>query len=297
MSTSDVAEGVLEYYSYRFGRSGLVFRGPKPRLSSRYVAVIGGTETYGKFVAEPYPSQLEAVLGLPVANFGCMHASVDIFAKDEALLDTCRNADVTVIQIMGAANNSNRFYSVHPRRNDRFLKAAAPLRDLFPSADFADFNFTRHMLRTLAEHSPEAFETLRNEVRGAWTERMKYLIDRIGGRIVLLWMSNRRPDDAASAGLGDDPLFVDRAMLEDLRDDVFGIVEVIASDAARDEGLENKIFAPAEAQAAAEVPGPQFHLEAAMSLADMLSPIFESESGRADMPAHPAQFEEIRASR
>jgi hypothetical protein len=30
-------------------------------------------------------------------------------------------ADVAVQQLMGADNISNRFYTAHPRRNDRFL--------------------------------------------------------------------------------------------------------------------------------------------------------------------------------
>ena len=37
-------------------------------------------------------------------------------------------ARLTVLQVTGAQNMSNRFYSVHPRRNDRFLKASPLLR-------------------------------------------------------------------------------------------------------------------------------------------------------------------------
>lgn len=275
MDASNVLEGTLEYYSYRFGRSGLVFRGPKRKLEGRYVATIGGSETYGKFVPDPFPNQLEAVLGLPVVNFGCMHASVGVFAEDEAVLDACRDADITVIQVMGAVNNSNKFYSVHPRRNDRFLKAASPLRELYPNLDFAEFNFTRHLLSSLAESAPDAFEEVRREIKAAWVERMKLLIDKIGGRIVLLWMSERAPDAPDDMRPGADPLFVDRAMLDELRDDVADIVEVVASENARAEGLEGKCYLPPEAQAAAEVPGPAFHLETAMALADSLAPFFE----------------------
>ncbi len=169
MGVPDVSDGALEYYPYRFGRSGLVFRGPKRKLRGRYIAVIGGSETYGKFLREPYPTQVEAILGLPVVNFGCMHASAGVFAEDEAMLEACRNAEVTVIQIMGAGNNSNALYSVHPRRNDRFLKATPALRALYPRTDFAQFNFTRHLLKSLHERSPEAFAELRQHLRTSWT--------------------------------------------------------------------------------------------------------------------------------
>ncbi len=61
---------------------------------------------------------------------------------------------MTVIQVMGAHNMSNRFYAVHPRRNDRFLRASLGCcKTIYPEVDFTEFNFTRHMLTALATHS------------------------------------------------------------------------------------------------------------------------------------------------
>jgi hypothetical protein len=299
MGVPDVSRGVMEYYPYRIGRSGLLFRGPKRQMSGRYVAVIGGSETYGKFVAEPYPAQLETRTGLPVANFGCMHASVGVFADDDAVVDRCRAADVTVIQIMGAANISNRFYTVHPRRNDRFLRASQPLRALYPCVDFAEFNFTGHLLTSLRDRSEDAFEEVRDEVQRVWLDKMNLLIDRIGGKIVLLWMSSRDPGDRGELCCDADPLFVDRPMLAALRDDVSAIVEVVASDDARSEGLENKVFNRLEALAAAEVPGPRFHGEVATALTDALAPMInfqgEGEGGAEHLPRAPVKM--VRAFR
>ena len=63
---------------------------------------------------------------------------------------------LTVVQVMGANYLSNRFYSVHPRRNDRFLRASTVMQAIFNDVDFSDFTFTRHMLGALYELSPEA---------------------------------------------------------------------------------------------------------------------------------------------
>ena len=81
-----------------------------------YCAVIGGSETYGKFVERPYPDLLQDMTGFPVVNLGCANAGADVFALDETVMDICKNAEITVIQLTGAQNISNRYYSVHPRR-------------------------------------------------------------------------------------------------------------------------------------------------------------------------------------
>lgn len=275
MAFEHISGGTLDYFPYRLGRSRLMFRGPRPRIDGAFAAILGGSETYGKFVASPYPALVEARLGLPVVNFGCMHAGVSAFSDEDAVLAACAEAEVTVIQIMGAANMSNRLYTVHPRRNDRFLKASAALRALYPQVDFTDYNFTRHLLTALDAADAAAFAAVRDELREAWLGRMRLLLRRIGGRVVLLWMSARRPDQDGASPAGRDPLFIDGALIGALAEDVADVVEVVASDAALAERLEGKVFAPIEAPAAIEVPGPLFHAEVADALADRLPAVLE----------------------
>ena len=86
-----------------------MFRGPKRSLDGSFVAVLGGTETYGKFIADPYPALLEPLLGTTVINFGCVNAGADVFINDQTSLKACADAAVTVIQMTGAQNLSNRF--------------------------------------------------------------------------------------------------------------------------------------------------------------------------------------------
>ena len=49
------------------------------------------------------------------------HRRYSVFVNEPTVIDICSKALVTVVQLMGAQNTSNRFYAVHPRRNDRFL--------------------------------------------------------------------------------------------------------------------------------------------------------------------------------
>ena len=81
---------------------------------------------------------------------------------------------------MGAQNMSNRFYQVHPRRNDRLTRVSTVMQAIFPEVDFSEFCFTRHLLTRLAEVAPERFPILREELQAAWTARMRTFLEATG---------------------------------------------------------------------------------------------------------------------
>lgn len=262
-------EGSLDYYPCQYGSSRILFRGPKRDIDRAYVAVLGGTETYGKFVPLPFPDLVEQELGLPVANLGCMNAGPDVFLNEAAVTQIAAQASVTVVQILGAQNLSNRYYAVHPRRNDRFLGATPLLRAIFPRVDFTEFNFTRHMLMSLQNASADKFEVVAEELRAAWVTRMKLLLSRLGRRVILLWVSDQAPPSPTRrVDLARNPLLIDSEMIHAIRAPVAGYVEAVFSAAALSQGGEGMAFAPMEAPAAAGLPGPAAHRE----VADLLMP-------------------------
>ena len=262
-------EGSLDYYPCRYGSSRLLFRGPRRDIDRAYVAVLGGTETYGKFVPLPFPDLIEQELGLPVANLGCMNAGPDVFLNEAAVTQIAAQASVTVVQILGAQNLSNRYYAVHPRRNDRFLGATPLLRTIFPRVDFTEFNFTRHMLMSLQSASADKFEVVAEELRAAWVTRMKLLLSRLGRRVILVWVSDQPPPSPTRrVDLARNPLLIDSEMINAIRAPVAGYVEAVFSAAALSQGVEGMAFAPMEAPAAAGLPGPAAHRE----VADLLMP-------------------------
>ncbi len=267
MAYDPLVEGGLDYQPCQYGASKVLFRGPAKRPDGGSIAVIGGTETYGKFVAEPYPELLEQRLGRTCINLGCVNAGIDVFAGDEVVQQICSGGALTVIQLTGAQNMSNRFYTVHPRRNDRFVKASAKLRAVYPQVDFTDISFTRHLLETLYKASPEDFAFVRNELREAWVARMRRLAGLIGNRVVLLWMADRRPEDPAEALSGTDSLFIDRGMLDALRPEVLDIVEVVSERPYAAAGTEAMVFPPMQRAAAEGLPGPAMHETTAEALA------------------------------
>ncbi len=261
----------LDYQQCRYGGSRLMFRGPRRRIDRHYIAMLGGAETYGRFIEQPFPAQIEAALGIQVLNLGYPNAGVDVFLNDRTATDLCCRADLTVVQVLGAQNLANRFYSVHPRRNDRFVKASPTLRAIYPDVDFTEFNFTRHLLAALEEASGEKFALVAGEVRAAWVARMRTLLRNIGPKRVLLWVADHPPggpDDFDPRAT--DPLFVTRAMLDELAPMVDALVEVVPSRGVRAAGTEGMVYAPEEAEAAATLPGLAVHAEVAEALGGVL---------------------------
>lgn len=268
--------GALDYAPCRYGASRVVFRGPAKSLDVPYVAILGGTETYGKFISEPFPALVEAETGVQVLNLGAVNAGVDVYLNDPEILEIARRADAVVLQIVGAQNLSNRYYKVHRRRNDRFLGANPALRALFPEVDFTDFSFTRHMLQSLQKISPERFAVVAEELRQTWLVRMKQLLAALGPNPVLLWFSAHRPPRAERpSDLSREPLLITAEMMQRLRPEARAVVEVISSAAAQAEAGLGLSFAPMEEPAARSVPGLTAHREVAARLTPVLRQILE----------------------
>lgn len=217
-SVLGVAPELADYECYRFGRSRQRFRGPQPDLSKPYLAFIGGSETYGKFVENPFPSELGRRLGISVANWGAPQAGPGLFLKDPVLLEACSNAKVCIVSVMGATNMSNRLYSVFQRRNSRLRGVSKVLPLLFPDVDLEKFKFVHNMLFNLHKANPENFRAVELELREAWVARMRELLEAIETTRVLVWMSVRTPDEDFGPSKRDDfllpPAFVNREMLE-----------------------------------------------------------------------------------
>ncbi len=269
--TSGTFDNAIQYDMCRYEGTKLAFRGPAKSFDAPYVAALGSTETFGPYVQAPYPTLLEEWLDQPVVNLGVRQAGVSLFASERWMLDCASDADVAILQVMGAGNMSNRLYSVHSRRNDRFLAVSPALKNLFPDVDFTDFSFIRHLLQSLAGQSDSGFQTLVEELRFAWLQRMRRVLSCIECPVVLLWMSDRAPSTPSDWPQGPEPLFVTKAMLDELATDVSAVVEVVGLTEV--DRLEGKLFASHEKEAAFSAPCPVHHAKVAEKLCDVIREI------------------------
>ncbi|WP_323780311.1 DUF6473 family protein [Thalassovita sp.] len=235
----EVAE--LDYAPCHYGRSKLQFRGPERPVLRDYIAFVGSTETYGKFVARPFPALVEGMTGTACLNLGSANAGLDSFIQDPTVISLARNAQMVVLQVMGPQFMSNRFYSVHPRRNDRFIKANVPLKQLYPSIDFTEFAFVGHLIRRLKKASPRKFQVLRQGLQENWTQRMNMVLQLFARPVLLLWL-----DDA---GLNPADL-LDRPLLSPLETDRVKLLRIGPDHWVSAQGLDGMVFDRGEAPAA-----------------------------------------------
>ena len=262
--------GALDISLCHYEGSRLLFRGPARRLDRPFVAVLGASESYGKYVERPYADLIQGRLGLNVVNLSCVNAGVDVFLNEEPITRIAARAEVAIVQVMGVQNTSNMFYSVHPRRNDRFLGATPLLQSMFPSVDFTEFSFTRHMLCVLLAHSPEKFAVVATELRRAWSARMKALTERLPRQRILLWMGNVPPPATSTQNLSGDPIMVDAQMIAALRPHFTHYAQVTPSHEATVEGGAGRVFSEMDEVAALALPGQSFHRDVAACLGDLL---------------------------
>ena len=274
MTYDVLGPGPLDYLPCRYGASKLLFRGPRRDLTKPYLAFVGTTETYGKFIETPFPALVERELGISCANFGQLNAGIDAFSADPFVMDAASEAQITVLQVMGAQNMTNRFYAVHPRRNDRFVSTSTLLRTIYREVDFADFHFNKHMLKCLKRVSPDRFAVVREELQSAWIARMRLLLNRINGKSILLWFSDHAPEDEGTGGtddIGRDPLFVTREMMDEIAPSATTVIEVVATGNALSVGTEGMVFSEMDVMASSELMGPVAHQEVADALLEAIA--------------------------
>ncbi|GAA5074036.1 DUF6473 family protein [Roseibacterium beibuensis] len=262
----------LDYQPVVYPGSVLRFRGPAVDLSRPYILCLGGAETFGRFIHAPYAEEMSRQLGQQVVNMGVIGAGMDVMMNDGAIQRAMRGASAVVLQVTGAQNMTNRFYSVHPRRNDRFLKASSILSTIYRDVDFTEFHFTRHLLTHLKSRSRDRFAILREELQVAWRARMAKFLSESSVPVHLLWLSNRLPgEDRAQRGLGMEPLFLTQAMLDDVAHLARSVTVAVRPPAASRNPTRGMFFAAREEAAARVLPGPEVHRDAARALATHLS--------------------------
>jgi len=260
--------GALEYYFYSFGKSKTRFRGPRQKIGGDYNVFLGASETFGKFIPKTYPQILEGVLGRTCINFAAHNAGVEMYLRDPSVLLACADARVTVVAVTGAHNISNRFYSVHPRHNDRFVRASDMLKMLYRDVEFTDIHYTRHLLANLRKSDEMKYGLVLTELRAAWTARMKTLLEMIDGKTILLWMSEHVPAQEDEDICGADPLFVDQSMLDQLSPLVTKVVECVVP--RPENALVGMVFDEADRAMAENLPGTALHQAAAIALEPVL---------------------------
>lgn len=267
MTYERLESSALDYAPCQYGGSERIFRGPKKYLEEPYIAFLGGSEFFGKYVATPVSERISEQTGNISVNLGQMNCGLDAIIFDPGIVDLANQATVTCLQALPAHNLSNKFYAVHPKRNDRFLRPTPLLEALYPNVDFSDFHFTKHMLLSLRRVSPEKFRVVADELRSIWRARMRLLMAKIATPVILVHLVDRaRP--SFRTGLGQEPLFVTQDMVNSISNLANSTISYDMTQMHQSYGVSDMEFALHEKEAAAELMPAACHNH----LADLLLP-------------------------
>jgi hypothetical protein len=94
-----------------------------------YFVCAGAAQTFGCFVAKPYPSLLADALDMRVVNLGLGSATPSVFASNDRLLEVINGAEFLILQVMAARQEGNSRLEmlgtdlVHDRRHGDDLPA------------------------------------------------------------------------------------------------------------------------------------------------------------------------------
>lgn len=226
-----LGQTALDLAPCHYGYSQLRFRGPAVELDEPYVAFLGGTETVAPMVQRPYCELVAEGLGLNCVNLGIKNAGPDVFLNEPELLRVANGAELVVLEVLGSANLSNRFYDVHPRRNDRFTRPHEALLELSKRLDLTDVHFTGHLHGEIERVDPKAHSAVVASCQKVWVERMHQLIASIERPVHLLRFAQRSANPCKAA-------FVEPTMVASLASAATGIVRVEPSEEALSEGTK-----------------------------------------------------------
>ncbi|MEM1237780.1 MAG: DUF6473 family protein [Pseudomonadota bacterium] len=254
----------LDLAPCRYGYSQLLFRGPPADLDEPYIAFIGGTETVAPLVPHPFCEIVADELGLECVNLGIKNAGVDVFLQDPEILRIANGAEMVVIEVIGAANQSNNFYNVHPRRNDRFTRPRRLLRMGSKRLDLTEVHFTGHLHAEIQKAAPSLHNEVVADCQSNWNQKMHQLIAAIERPVHLLRFAQSTASPSRAP-------FVDPDMVAGLATVATTLTRVEPSKEALEEGTRGLFFAAMQAAMAGAMLPASVHAETAQALIETIS--------------------------
>ncbi len=198
-------------------------------------------------------------------NFGCLFSGVDALCHDNGLRDMLNGADLCVVQAPGLLGQSNHFYRVHPRRNDRFLAPTEDLIRLFPEIDFTEVHFVRHLMTSLNKLRDSRLEVVLDELRRNWLRQVVGFLQDLETPVIFLRLQvirkalGEQPSDIADVEITDQ-------MIKSVGQFCNDIVDVNTQVCGQSDEIEDMLFGTLQQPMAEHMIGPAAHRSIAGAL-------------------------------
>lgn len=200
---------VIDYDLWFLDEGRLALRGPRVGFEGTdYICFIGAAQTFGRFVARPFPLQVGNLLGRTAVNLGFSGAGPEFFLGQPVLTDIIRNAAVLIIQSMSArsvsagllrvgGNNGVSTFLDGPRKGETMLAEKA-------------YDLLRR------DYGEAAYRAQVAAVQEQWVALHRRLIAETKAKTYFAWLSEKKIGenlDLARSALGAFPHFVSREMV------------------------------------------------------------------------------------
>jgi hypothetical protein len=217
----------FDYQMWALPDMAELLRGPRRWTGRRpFLSFLGAAQTFGRFVARPFPEIVSGALGVDHLNLGAAGAGPEHYLNKPAMMNYINRGSLCVMQVMSGRSISTSLlesvggrgmlkFRTGPRAGQRFIAADA--------------------YRLLAaEYGAEATAQQRVEARERWIACYRELIANVTVPKVLLWMSTRSldtPSDLDSqGGLGEFPQLIARPEVEELLTESLTFVEAVVKE-------------------------------------------------------------------
>ena len=211
----------VDYQLYRALPGGPLARGPRPALpdlmNGRYVTVFGAAQLFGRHHKRAPHHYFEKKLGMPGVNLAKGGSGPEYFARKE-YIQVANGGRALVLQML-----SGRSVGSDEQPGGRFIS----------EPDNPDEKTSRlKFLRETWEKSPDEAVQMVSKWQQNYIELFKNLIREVKVPILLVWISDRTPDDwslerlRAEGDTGRYPQLVDRKMVNEVARECAAVVEV-----------------------------------------------------------------------
>jgi hypothetical protein len=245
-----IDQAVVDYHLYELeGLEAYPMRGPRQvsDRSERYVAYIGAAQTFGRFVARPFPELVAERIGVPALNLGRSGAGPTWYRDTPAAMEWLNSADAVVVQVMSGRSVPNSMMDVPYVGGAVTFREGGPPNPTFSTGKgttVEGMRAARAYEWVIEHHDEETVRRIVAESRANWIDLMTGLLDDVSTRTVLLWFSHRPPQyreayTSVARLFGGFPQLVNREMVDAVREHADRYVEVV-TDRGRPQTLLNR---------------------------------------------------------
>lgn len=265
---------VVDYEMYTIPGLNYTLRGPQVSDgASRYASIIGAGQSFGVLVRDPYAHKLSRELSMEVMNLSVGGSAPALYLNNAAAIEACNASGLCIIQMLSGRSSYSTYFESRDGKN--MLRPRGSKLPYVPGDTAYEAMF--------ATEPPIVPQIVIGEVRANWTKEMLQLMSLIKVPKVLLWISERSPDDLSATfatyrqAAGKFPHFVTRQMINDIRDYADDYVEVTSTRGMPNQltnrftGEPTRVLLGDQAKPASQdnyYPSPEMHEDAFAALID-----------------------------